>query len=101
MEVIVRRICPETDAAPHEQTYSVPLPGDGSHTAMDVLDYIHAHLDGTLSYYRHSVCNQGICGRCAARINGKVRLACTCRVYGDALRLEPRNEQVVKDLVVK
>ena len=52
-------------------TYEVPLPADGSCSVMDVLDYIYEHLDGTLAYYRHSVCNQGICGRCGVRANGK------------------------------
>ena len=66
MNVQVTRWDPETDSRPHLQLYQVPLPADGTHTVMDVLDYIYEKLDGTLSYYRHSVCNQGICGRCAA-----------------------------------
>ena len=80
-------------------TYEVPLPADGSCSVIDVLDYIYEHLDGTLAYYRHSVCNQGICGRCGVRANGKNGLACVTRVWGEELLLEPKNNKVVKDLV--
>ena len=47
----------------------------------------------------HSVCNQGICGRCGVRANGKNGLACVTRVWGEELLLEPKNNKVVKDLV--
>lgn len=79
--------------------YDVPLPADGTCSVMDVLDYIYEHLDGTLSYYRHSVCNQGICGRCGVKANGKNGLACVTKVVCEELLLEPRNDRVVKDLV--
>ena len=101
MNVQVTRWVPETEIRPHLQLYQVPLPAHGTHTVMDVLDYIYEKLDGTLSYYRHSVCNQGICGRCAVRVNGKVRLACTCRVWEESLEFGPKHENVVKDLVVR
>jgi succinate dehydrogenase/fumarate reductase-like Fe-S protein len=86
---------------PWYDEYEVPLANDGNHTVMDVLDYIFTNLDGTLSYYRHSVCNQGICRRCALRVNGSVRLACTHRVWDENLCIEPRNKKYVKDLVVQ
>lgn len=79
--------------------YDVPLPADGSCSVMDVLDYIYEHLDGTLSYYRHSVCNQGICGRCGVKTNGKNGLACVTKVTEEELLLEPKNNKLVKDLV--
>lgn len=79
--------------------YDVPLPADGSCSVMDVLDYIYEHLDGTLSYYRHSVCNQGICGRCGVKTNGRNGLACVTRVVTQELLLEPKNDRIVKDLV--
>lgn len=34
-------------------------------------------------------------------MNGKVRLACTCRVWEESLEFGPKNENVVKDLVVR
>ena len=49
MNVQVTRWDPETDSRPHLQLYQVPLPADGTHTVMDVLDYIYEKLDGTLS----------------------------------------------------
>lgn len=69
-------------------------------TVMQVLDYIAENRDSTLAYYRHSACCHGICGRCALKVNGKVGLACATEV-GDAaeLKLEPKNEKVLRDLV--
>lgn len=70
-------------------------------TVMEVLDYIYAHLDHSLAYYRHSACGQGICMRCSLKLNGKNVLACAETVPGDAdLLLEPRGGEVVRDLVV-
>lgn len=84
------------------QTYEVPA----FHTTvkvMDVLDYIYENLDHTLSYYKHSTCNQGICGRCALKVNGSHKLACVAQVTQDTdyLLLEPVQGEVVKDLIVK
>lgn len=100
MEAHVLRYTPG-DGEGSYQRYRVPYPADGSYTVMDVLDYIREHLDGSLAYYRHSVCGQGICGRCALRVNGAVKLACTCRVETETLTLEPKSRDVVKDLVTK
>ena len=79
--------------------YNVPFTNEDGRTLMDVLEYIFYNLDATLSYYSHSTCNHGICGRCGIKINGKVRLACAALAEGDELVLEPKNSQVVKDLV--
>lgn len=88
-------------SVPRYDSYEVPLPADGSCSVMDVLDYIYENLDGTLSYYRHSVCNQGICGRCGVKTNGKNGLACVTKVLCDELVLEPKNNKPVKDLVTE
>lgn len=88
-----------TASQAHYDMFEVPLPGDGSCSVMDVLDYIYENLDGTLSYYRHSVCNQGICGRCGVKMNGKNGLACVTKAVGEELCLEPKNDKVIKDLV--
>ena len=99
ISVTVFRFNPETDDAPGLAGYDIPLtPGM---SAMNVLDYIHMNLDGTLSYYDHAGCALGICGRCTVRINGKPGLLCQTPVIGD-VKIEPLNpKHVIKDLVVK
>ena len=84
------------------RAYEVPSP-ETTVTVMDVLDYIRRNLDHTLAYYRHSSCNQGICGRCAVRLNGKVVLACAALLEpGTAsIALAPANGTVVRDLVTR
>ncbi len=86
-------------ADPRYDVYDVPLPSDGTCTVMDVLEYIYDNLDGTLSFYTHSVCNQGICGRCGVKTNGKVALACMRTVTEEEITIEPKNDKIVKDLV--
>lgn len=74
----------------------------GGMTVMDLLDYISQNIDPSLGYYRHSVCNHGVCGRCLLRVNGKPVLACTARVrdYGGELLLQPaEGARPVRDLV--
>ncbi len=80
--------------------YEVPV--QAGTTVMDILDYIYENLDGSLAYYRHSRCNQGICGRCAVKLDGKTVLACTAVVdtEKDSITLSPAGKDVVRDLVV-
>lgn len=99
MKVKVFRIDPSTDKEGYFQEYEVPVNKEENWTVMDVLDYIAMNLDASLSYYRHSICNQGICARCLIKINGKLDLACAHKVVEDQLVLEPRNNRIVKDLV--
>ena len=72
-------------------------------TVMDVLDYIADHLDHTLAYYKHSVCNHGICGRCLLQVNGKAKLACIDPVdCYDALHLAPvPSRTCIRDLITR
>ena len=70
-------------------------------TVMDVLDYIALNLDPSLGYYRHSVCNQGVCGRCGVKVNGRPVLACTSKVQGEDILLEPLKNRVIRDLLVE
>ena len=81
--------------------YNVPYSVDGRNTVMDVLNYIFENLDSTLSFYSHSVCDHGICGRCGVRVNGKVKLACTALADTEEIILEPKNNNVVIDLITK
>lgn len=101
MKVTVYRFDPEVDQAPHYDTYDLPITAEDHYTVMDVLEYIFDHVDSSLSYYSHSVCNHGICGRCTVKINGKAGLACTTLASGEDFTLEPAGSRVVKDLVVE
>ena len=57
----------------------------GGMTVMDLLDYISQNIDPSLGYYRHSVCNHGVCGR----------------DYGGDLLLQPaEGAQAIRDLVI-
>lgn len=96
MKVSVRR----SGTASGIDTFEVPAV-KGRWTVMDVLDYIALNIDPSLGYYRHSVCNQGICGRCGVKVNGKAALACTSKVQEEELLLEPRSGKVVRDLIVE
>ena len=101
MKVTVFRWAPAQDEEGYYQDYEVPVVKEEKWTVMDVLDHIALKEDSSLSYYRHSVCNQGVCARCSVRINGKAALACATAVEADTLLLEPRSKNIVKDLVVK
>lgn len=83
------------------QTYEVPVLSE-TMTVMDILDYIYHNLDHTLAYYRHSSCNQAICGRCLVKMNGENVLACAKRVdpAAKSIKLSPAPGKVIRDLVV-
>lgn len=103
MKVKIFRYDPSTDREGYYDEYDVPVPKDTNWTVMDVLDYISLNLDSSISYYKHSVCNHGICVRCALKVNGRTKLSCLCVANEyDELVLEPRStESIVKDLVTK
>ena len=84
------------------QTYEVPLLSE-TMTVMDILDYIYNNLDHTLAYYRHSICNQSICGRCLVNLDGRPVLACAeyLEPTAESIKLAPAAGTVVRDLVVK
>jgi succinate dehydrogenase/fumarate reductase iron-sulfur protein len=95
--VNVLRFDPTVDEDPYYQAYDVPVVEDQS--VLDVLDYIHDNLDGSLAYYGHAACHQGVCRRCLVIVNGKPSLACQTKVTGN-LTLEPPDKlSVVRDLV--
>jgi succinate dehydrogenase/fumarate reductase-like Fe-S protein len=101
MKAKIYRFDPEKDAAPYYQDYELPITREDRYTAMDVLQYVYDFLDTTLSFFSHSVCNHGICGRCTIRINGSTKLACTYLVEEDELTIEPKAGRVIKDLVTR
>jgi len=99
VRIKVFRFNPHIDQSPRLQDYDVPLKEGMS--AMDALDYIYQHLDGTLAYYDHAGCSLGICARCNGRINGKPGLFCQTNISADTI-LEPLSkDKVLKDLVFK
>ncbi len=61
----VSRYSPETDAAPHFQSFEVPFRRDW--VVLDALNYIKDKKDGSLTY-RWS-CRMGICGSCGMLVN--------------------------------
>jgi len=65
------RFDPEKDTKPRLQSYDIPF-SDDSMVVLDALNYIKAHVDGTLSY-RWS-CRMGICGSCGMMVNGTPKL---------------------------
>jgi succinate dehydrogenase/fumarate reductase-like Fe-S protein len=99
IRVAVSRFDPSVNEQPYLQTFEVPLTRGMS--VLDVLDYIYENLDGSLAYYDHAACQQGICRRCTVSINGKVELMCQVLVEGDLTLAPPAKFTVVRDLVYK
>ena len=95
----VYRFNPEVDKEAHYDTFEVEVKPEDHMTLMNLLQHIAENMDSSLSFYMHSACGQGICGRCAVRVNGKVKLACNTVLTGEDVVLEPAGKQVVKDLV--
>lgn len=97
MKILIAR----SDREEYEE-YQVEVK-DNETTVMDILDEIYENLDHTLAYYKHSTCNQGICGRCAVKLNGRTVLACMEKVDSslDTITIEPKNGKVVRDLVTE
>lgn len=96
MKILIAR----SDREEYEE-YQVEVKNNET-TVMDILDDIYENLDHTLAYYKHSTCNQGICGRCAVKLNGRTVLACMEKVDSslDTITIEPKNGKVVRDLVL-
>ena len=100
MKITVLRQDPSLHLEAHMQSYEVPFTTDEGKTVMDALVYIADHLDPTLGFFRHAACNHGICGRCAAKVNGKVRLTCLSVLDGDTV-VEPKNNNIFRDLMTR
>ncbi len=95
----ILRFNPAIDEKPYYQTYEIPMESEMS--VMDVLDYIHHNIDSTLSYYSHTACRRGVCGRCTLIINGRASLACQTIVHNDVTIEPPPNFKVIRDLAYK
>ena len=103
IEVTIGRSLPEKGRPAHRGIYHVPVPDGEVWTAMDALDYIQRHIDGSIGYFRHSACGRGLCRRCAARINGRIGFLCGHIIEeGKPLVLEPISEnRRLRDLVCR
>lgn len=102
MDITVDR-CRAADGSRYVSNYHVADETVRGMTVMDLLRYLSKNVDPTLGYYSHSVCNHGICKRCAVCVNGKTVLACTAAVADyERLHLSPAGQrQPVRDLVVR
>lgn len=77
------------------------VPRYASQTVLDVVAWIQAEADPTLSY--RYACRVGMCGSCAMMVNGVPRWTCRTHVgkvlQDDAMQIGPlRNLPVIKDL---
>ncbi len=86
-------------AEPFYQTYELRYANDM--TILDALSYLKDSVDGSLTF-RWS-CRMGICGSCAAVVNGKPVLLCQTYMKDvkQPVKIEPlRNFPIVRDLVI-
>lgn len=101
LKVEIYRYNPESDKAPHMQTYEVDTQGKDL-MVLDVLELIKSQ-DPSLAYRRS--CREGVCGSDGMNINGKNGLACIkplseC-VVNNKLVLRPLpGLPVIRDLVI-
>lgn len=95
----ILRYTPSKKIKPAFETYTVPLV-EGM-TVLDLLLYVKEYLDHSISF-RHS-CRMGICGSCAAVVNGKPVLTCQTQVSDlgtKNVEIRPiENFPVIRDLV--
>jgi len=86
-EITVRIATWNRDGSKVYRQYLVPL--DGEMSVLNALEYVHIHLDPSVSY--RVSCRRGVCGACLMLINGKKRLACETEVT-DGMEIDPASE---------
>jgi len=72
------------DGTKSYRQYVIPIEGETS--VLNALEYVHEHLDPTVSY--RSSCRRGVCGTCLMMINAEKRLACET-VIADGMKIDP------------
>src|SRR3990172_4396337 len=98
----IKRFNPETDQAPHWESYDVTV--EPTDRVLDALHQVKWYHDGTLTLRRS--CAHGICGSDAMRINGRNALACKLLMKdvvkdGGVVTVEPLlGLPLIKDLIV-
>jgi succinate dehydrogenase / fumarate reductase, iron-sulfur subunit len=102
LKVEVYRYNPETDQAPHMQTFEIETNGR-DYMVLDVLELLKANQDNGLVFRRS--CREGVCGSDGMNINGKNGLACITPlsecVKDNTLVLRPLpGLPVIRDLVI-
>jgi succinate dehydrogenase / fumarate reductase, iron-sulfur subunit len=102
LKVEVYRYNPETDQAPHMQTFEVETNGR-DYMVLDILELLKANQDNGLVFRRS--CREGVCGSDGMNINGKNGLACVTPlsecVKNNTLVLRPLpGLPVIRDLVI-
>ncbi len=81
------------------EVHSFELESKGNPTILEILTEIKERHDPTLSF--RAMCRSSICGTCGVRVNGRSVLACTERVTGDEILIEPlEGFEPIRDLVV-
>ena len=102
-EIRVQRSNGEVDPRPYGQSYTVDIAD--RQTMLDALLLITDTLDPTLAFRR--TCRSGICGACAASVNGRTCLLCQLSVgaaagsRAEAIAVQPLpGFTVLRDLVV-
>lgn len=96
-KVKIFRFDRENDTRPHYETYSFPY--ESGMTILDVLLYVRANHDNTLSF--SYCCRNGGCGLCGVAANGVPGLACRESAEQE-ITIDPLDKQaVVRDLVVE
>ncbi|MDX1534071.1 MAG: succinate dehydrogenase iron-sulfur subunit [Thermoplasmata archaeon] len=101
-DVVLRltRYRPEQSPLPFHQDFTVPYRDDMM--VLDALSYIKDELDGSVAF-RWS-CRMGICGSCAATVEGNPVLTCETflhEVKRPIIRVEPlAHFPIIKDLVI-
>lgn len=101
MTAKIFRYDPTVDKQPYYAEYQLDVKKDDRMTVMAMLEYIAENIDGTLSFFSHSACLHGICGRCGVKCNGKAGLACQIVLDGENVVIDPIRKDIVKDLVVR
>lgn len=86
------------EAVRHE-VHEVPFePGQ---SVLDALRWIRAHKDASLAI-RYSCTSANTCKECMVAVDGKTVYACTARLEGREMQVEPLpNKPLVRDLVTE
>jgi succinate dehydrogenase / fumarate reductase, iron-sulfur subunit len=102
----IRRFDPQSGEAAYWDEHSVDLPDKRS--VLDAILEVKGEHDGSIGI--RCSCQQGICGSCGVRINGKPGLACNTHLDaaaarvpddGNVITVEPMgNMPVIRDLIV-
>ena len=92
----IERFDPETDAAPHVETYTVDV-NEGARV-LHALHAVREQCDPSLTY--RYCCMTGQCGSCSVRVDGEPVLACMHEAY-DGMNVAPLNLPVERDLAVE